>query len=325
MPGLAKRGLESAPGTYLSGPQWPSSSDNVVQLDDDNGPASSSTPQHDPEATAPASIPSETLPKLITTTRKSAPDGTPNHRLKVGVGEEVEVRSDQDNPRFEAPPGELPLGEPRVLRIDSASRSTISLLDDDGRPIVSKEFTAVEPEDVEMEKTSELIYSADAAGSGFVAKPTLKPKSVNFEHLKIQEQTAPAAASGFYERWQDPHPAGSWKNVSFAKDTIGLDPEKKVYGPYEQGQFTWKIPWKYEWSGEKKQFAIVEQSSKMADASGLETTSKGGASRQRKPDSPREAREGEEYFGPDRLLPSSVSQGNSPPIAAGAPEIHPGR
>lgn len=135
-------------------------------------------------------------------------------------------------------------------------------------------FTTVRPSGLKFvfDKWNSFIpgpmYSFD-----FDAKVYVLPADVNFEKIKIQEDTCTAVLSGFYSQYaNDPnaaaflnHPQGALQSLTrhvngvgtpmAASDHISHTPSIAPPYPYSNGTYTLNIPTLYELNGKKGEFA----------------------------------------------------------------------
>ena len=154
----------------------------------------------------------------------------------------------------------------------------------------SASFTVVEPSGViiEQEQGTGIWHIQGIPSCGFKGRPYIQPDDVSFENIQIREGEVNAVCSGYflYENGF-PHPVGPWAPVGSVTagkgskvqgiDTIQGGSDNHI--PYEDGLFTWTIPWYFKvGTGSEKQFENVDQV-KTIDATGKLNISKDGTTK----------------------------------------------
>lgn len=154
-------------------------------------------------------------------------------------------------------------------------------------------FEVVPPAERSLAWKSDLNYTKDLAGSGFVATVTILPTDVSFSRIEVREEEAIGVATGYYDtvlKWNGKkHPATNWtvpvgSNIGMI-DTVGT-PAPGSPGPFSKGTFTWEIPQTYRPLGSTTSLPPYSKATHLQEmfaASGAEGTSKEGAGRGRRP------------------------------------------
>ena len=235
---------------------------------------------------------------IATETQVPAPDGTPNDRTTVGLGEQVmmtpsvasqwEVDDGTISPDLTGNTEAVIWTAPSYPGTFGVKAVPESPADADPGEVT---MNVIYPKSVSLASHSDSIYPAHNAGSGFIAAVTVQPTSVSFAGTEIRESSAPAVADGFYYAQNGAeHPAGAWFVVDNSNngisDTVGV----RYPGyppPFSEGRFRWTIPQYFRGPGSTSSTGAPFDSSahlQVMAADGTETTSKQGATRTRRPD-----------------------------------------
>jgi hypothetical protein len=247
-----------------------------------------SPPAHPPAAPAApqCTISSQTL--------DTAPDGTADTRTVVGVNEIVTMTASAPS-RWSATAGSIHASGENSTWVSPASANPVSCsvtaTPAKGSPC-SINFQVIPPRGEKMTKTTDRVYTAGLAGSGFEAAALILPLNVSFSGIQVREETVASEAAGYYKDvlgWDKRmHPTGTWSRVDATnnnvKDLIGTDPPGTP-GPFGLGFFHWSIPLTWRTPNDLKTFpyGTAEQVQLMINSSGTEMTFKQGAGRTRTP------------------------------------------
>ncbi|MCG6187826.1 eCIS core domain-containing protein [Maribellus maritimus] len=203
-------------------------------------------------------VPPPTTPPVITSeTLKNAPDGSPDTRTTVGVGERVRFTANTSgtwtvsdghiigmntgsNIVWEAPP--------------TASNPVISLTTPGGTKVFP--FTVIPPNNLSMVVGTRHGIPAGTAGACMLTNVTVNPLNVNFGRTQWLEVPGPATnVSGYFNRFAAAtifhHPNPDY--LPFNDNNTGLRDHAAwhgVPGPFSFGTFEWVIPNRYKIDGE---------------------------------------------------------------------------
>ncbi len=230
--------------------------------------------------------------KLETETIATTP--TDRTRKTIGVGEEVKLTCTGPSPIVWKLTGKD--------NIDKTSGETIKFTAGDraatpkvkityeGEEVTTVVLTVIEPSGVMIEQKSgtNIWHKKGTPSIGFKGQAYILPASVSFHHIIVQEQSVVGVGTGCYEKVTNTHPQGEWASIGNlvigkgskdkATDTIWWD---DIGGaPYDNGTFTWSIPWHFKvgTSGEGKKFTTVDHVETL-DSTGKATISKGGTTK----------------------------------------------
>jgi hypothetical protein len=153
---------------------------------------------------------------------------------------------------------------------------------------------AIPPTELSLAIKQDLQYPPGRAGSGFVADASILPLNVSFSQIEVREESVPAVATGYYDTVLHENgvvhpPSPQWKRLNANNggftDTVGAKwPGSQT--PFSFGTYLWAIPqtWRIAGSGGSGiYYSTADHTETMADSSGTEITSKGGATRTRTP------------------------------------------
>jgi len=203
-------------------------------------------------------VPPPIAPPVVTLeTIKSAPDGTPDTRTTVGVGERVRFTANSSgtwtvshghiiglnagsNMVWEAPP--------------TASAPTITVTTPGGTRVIP--MTVIAPNALSMTVNRNDAIPAGTAGACMVTNVVVNPMSVNFGRTQWLEVPGPATnVSGYFNRFNaatifhNPNP----NYLPFNDNNTGLRDHASwhaVPAPFSFGTFEWVIPNRYKIDGE---------------------------------------------------------------------------
>lgn len=234
---------------------------------------------------------------ITTRTLASAPDGTADTRITVGVNERVEMTVTGAPATWVASSGTITpiVGNTVVWTApDTSGPSLITATQPTGSSC-SVAMIVLSPASALLTRKTDVGYTAGLAGSGFVADLTVMPISVSFSRIEVMEGSVAAVATGYYDvvlGWNGaihPPTAGGFKPVNSRngglRDTVG----SRAPGtptPFSKGDFLWKIPQIFRVTGNSgtgTTYSTGDHLQDMVGTSGEETTSKEGASRNRTP------------------------------------------
>ncbi|NRA37109.1 MAG: hypothetical protein HRU15_03130 [Planctomycetes bacterium] len=192
---------------------------------------------------------------ITSKTKLSAPDGTSDSRLTIGIGEFVDFEA-TESVEWKATRGEPIEARGKVFNWESSCHvgsTTITAKFPDGSTC-SIEINSIEPEDVSYIRIARMPVPAGQQGAGMKLKIILLPLNVNFSYLKFREQPNKATKrEGFWDTLPEGRPFhvhGSifdWVEIGDIGNKVsGTDTASA--GPYEKivtGKFTWTIPCEY--------------------------------------------------------------------------------
>lgn len=236
---------------------------------------------------------------IKTVTAAHAPDGSLDSRRVVGVREEVAMSAAQPPipATWTATDGTLgpPISDVVVWTAPEVEKTCVVTATPRDPAIgpCSVSIDVVRPTERVLKKTTDVVYQAGLAGSGFIADVTILPREVAFERIEVREEEAVGVATGYYDtvlhwngkkhletKWTVPH-GNNLKVI----DTVGT-PAPGTPGPFSQGTFQWDIPQTYRAIGStaaQPPYAIAIHLQEMFAPSGAEGTSKEGEGRGRRP------------------------------------------
>ena len=253
-------------------------------------------PQPGPAPAAPSGPP----PCAIkTVTSAHAPDGSPDSRSVVGVTEEVAMSAARPPlpATWTATDGALgpPINGVVIWTAPEVEKTCVVTATPKDPAIgpCSVSIDVVRPTERVLKKTTDVVYQAGLAGSGFIADVTILPRNVAFERIEVREEEAVGVATGYYDtvlHWNGKkHAATKWAvphgNNLKVIDTVGTQAPGTA-GPFSQGTFQWDIPQTYRAIGStaaQPPYAIAIHLQEMFAPSGAEGTSKEGEGRGRRP------------------------------------------
>lgn len=242
-----------------------------------------------------AVVPITIVPKITSETVATSP--TDRTRLKIGVGEKVNLTFNLGVATWTTSTGLLSLASGAVTRFtapDVAGTVVVTAIDNCGAQ-ADITFTVIEPNGVMMERATGtgIWHVQNIPSVGIRTSIYIEPSDVSFENIQIVEDDCPGIVTGYFIGTtldgvsHGTHGAGNKVSVGavvagkgsevLAKDTaqsghcnFGL--------PYASGTFLWAIPWKFSiGTGSDKQFAIVNQNF-LIDSAGAMDVLKAGAS-----------------------------------------------
>ncbi len=202
-----------------------------------------------PQPTNPPNVTAETI--------KPAPDGTPNTRTTVGVGERVRFTADTS--------GTWTVSDGHIIGLNSganivweapavAANSTITVTSPGGTRTIS--MTVIAPDALTMTVFGRHAIPAGTAGACMVNDVVINPLNVNFGRTQWLEVPGPATnVSGYFNRFRAAtifhHPNPNY--LPFNDNNAGLRDHAAwhaVPAPFSFGTFDWVIPNRYKIDGE---------------------------------------------------------------------------
>jgi hypothetical protein len=228
-------------------------------------------------------------PPVIThQTNFSAPDGSPNSRDHVGVGEIV-VFTGSASGTWTASAGSPRTGTGSTFTWTAPERRrTVTIRLTVGRGKASATMNVLEPDSIVGHKLTDQKPAPGKFGAGMFLDFELQPLRVSFGRTGTREVEGPASSiKGYYKRFskKDLHhnpgpvqffPIGENNRFANAQDDASwLDQPP----PFSDGSFQWKIPNKFQVvteSGDGKKYTTVTQEFGM-EASGKARVEKAGA------------------------------------------------
>ncbi|WP_423126903.1 eCIS core domain-containing protein [Gaoshiqia sp. Z1-71] len=196
-------------------------------------------------------------PAITSETIKSAPDGSPDTRQVVGVGERVRFTADTS--------GTWSVSDGRIIGLDTganvvweappvAAAPTITLTTPGGTRVVP--FTVIAPDALSMVVATRDAIPAGTAGACMITDVTVNPLNVNFGRTQWLEVPGPATnVSGYFNQFaaatifHNPNP----DYLPFNDNNTGLRDHaawEEVPPPFSFGTFEWVIPNRYKIDGE---------------------------------------------------------------------------
>lgn len=198
-----------------------------------------------------------TPPAITTETIKSAPDGTPDNRTTIGVGERVRLTADTA--------GTWTVSEGHIIGLNNgasivweapaiAANPTITLTTPGGTKVTP--FTVVAPNGLSMVVAANDAIPAGTAGACMITNVTINPLNVNLGRTQWLEIPGPATnVSGYFNQFGAAtifhHPNPNF--LGFNDSNAGLTDHaawEAVPAPFSQGTFEWVIPNHYKLDGE---------------------------------------------------------------------------
>lgn len=190
-------------------------------------------------------------PAITHETHSPAPDGSPDTRKEVGVGEGVEFTGSAPG-RWAAS-----AGEPRTEEGDTFDwftpprRGTVTIRLAVGRRVATAKLKVVEPKRIAGSFREKLTFPRGEVGAGMKLDFELGPTNVFFGNLEHKEDATPAVAiRGYYRRIPEDElehreSDTAWRDVG-EDNRVGPD-EASQHGehlvpPHTDGSFHWKIP-----------------------------------------------------------------------------------
>jgi hypothetical protein len=239
-------------------------------------------------------------PTITSDTTFAAPDGSPNTRTNVGVGEEVIFTGSA------AGNWTAGSGSPNKLDADDkftwtapSRKKTATIKLKVGSKKASVKMKVVEPKSITATKLGEKSFPAGTPGAGMTLKFNYHPMNVSFGNVQAKEVSGPATnITGYYIHHKKSipksdlyHDSGDTffpigeDNKDTATDTASVE-EDPTITPFMKGTYDWVIPNKFKVNtegGDGKRFTKVTQAHKMVDATGKMKVTKAGAQVERSP------------------------------------------
>jgi hypothetical protein len=288
-PGAVATAPPAAAGPASAGPAAPSAAGPVAA-----DPAAPAAPGPAP-APAAGDGGAAAAPPLVLNHRTDmrAPDGTPNTRTTVAMGEVVYFDVGGLDATWTASAGWPPRRTARpafAWELPEPGTATITATLADGRT-ASVDMTVVAPDSLRMRKESEDSEAAGTAGAGMWLIPRFGPSSVNFGNVEwLEEPRGASGATGFFKDQIDAgidldhHP-----NPDFLRIGPGLRDHAAYLGlgtsGWSDGYFFWTIPNSFRRAGTAGpgQMYVTGSQHFRIKADGTVTVSKQGASVTRAP------------------------------------------
>ena len=225
-------------------------------------------------------------------TKFVAPNGSSNKRTTVGVGEEVDFKSNQEG-TWSVSNGTIVSGEVgeemHWQAPDTPGTSEISIKV--GTETHKTTFTVLAPNNITATKLLEIPFLAGTSAAGMFLQFNYNPMSVSFGNVESKEVSGPAtnitgyfAGHGASALW---HNSGD-KFLAINSDNTDSVPDEAAAGPlpapWSAGTFEWIIPNHYRVKGTSGDhfFTHVTQAFEM-QADGTLTITKAGESVTRTP------------------------------------------
>ena len=247
------------------------------------------TPSPDAPSGATPDAPAAAAPPVVNSrTDMHAPDGTPDTRRMVAMGEVVYFDAGGDAVDWTASAGWPPRRSARATfawELPEPGTATITATTATGAS-ASVTMTVVPPKDIRMRKTSEDPPGASGtANAGMLLAPRFTPGNVNFGNVEwLEVPGGPSNLTGYFSAQVaagvdlNHHP-----NPDFLRIAPGLNDHAAAFGfpgPYSAGTWDWEIPNRFRraaTTGQGEVYVTTLQSFSV-DASGAITVSKQGAS-----------------------------------------------
>lgn len=233
-------------------------------------------------------------PTITHATDFAAPDGSPNTRNLVGVGERV-VFTGSAPGTWTASAGSPRRGAGATFTWTApVRRASVTIRLTVGRGTASERLSVLEPKSIRAIKLRELAFPPGTSGAGMKLDFEFNPLTVSFGNAETREVAGPASAiTGYYKRFPKKklaHNPGPLRFFRIAQNNRFAGAEDKASQgpmppPFSAGSFHWKIPNKYRViteSGDGKQYTVVKQEFGM-EASGKASVDKAGAHVDRTP------------------------------------------
>jgi hypothetical protein len=241
------------------------------------------------------SEPDATTPELVINSRTDmkAPDGSPDTRKKVAMGEVVFFDVGGAVVDWTASAGWPPIRKGRstyAWELPTPGTATITATDPATGATASVEIEAVAPEQLKMVKVSEDTQAAGTGGAGMVLSPRFGPRNVNFGNVEWLEQPGgPSSVSGYFADLQAL--GADWNhypNPNFLRINANLTDHAAIFGlpaPFKAGSFHWEIPNAFRRAATNGagEVTVTSTQSFSINAAGTVTVSKQGASVTRSP------------------------------------------
>lgn len=205
----------------------------------------------------PVNPPPVTPPTITTETIKSAPDGTPDTRTTVGVGERVRFTADTA--------GTWTVSDGHIIGLNNgasivweapavATNPTITLTTPGGVKVTP--FTVIAPNGLSMVVAANDAIPVGTAGACMITDVTVNPLNVNLGRTQWLEIPGPATnVSGYFNQFGAAtifhHPNPNF--LPFNDNNTGLTDHaawEAVPAPFSLGTFEWVIPNHYKLDGE---------------------------------------------------------------------------
>ncbi|MEQ8997202.1 MAG: DUF4157 domain-containing protein [Coleofasciculus sp. B1-GNL1-01] len=233
--------------------------------------------------------------KITHKTKFNAPDGSPNSRTVVGVGEEVKFQAPSAGKWTASAGTPVTLPNGNTFNWTAPNRAaSVKIKFELGGKESSVSMNVIEPNGITGTKTSEDTYPAGTQGAGMRLNFNFHPKKVSFGNAFIKEIPGPATnISGYFK----PYPPASLYHhpnpnfVPIAQDnTLGTLRDHAAFSghpaPWKKGGFKWDIPNHFRVKGEGgngKKFTTVTQAFSISGSDGTSKVKKAGESVERTP------------------------------------------
>jgi Alpha amylase, catalytic domain len=259
----------------------------VAKTPDSSTAPTDATQSPDPTGGTPA--PAAAAPPVINSrTDMHAPDGTPDSRQVIAMGEVVYFDVGGEAVSWTASagwPGRRSARSTFAWELPQPGTATITATTAAGAS-ASITMTAVPPKDIRMRKTSEdAPGDPGTANAGMRLAPRFTPGNVNFGNVEwLEVPGGPSNLTGYFAAQVaagvdlNHHP-----NPDFLRIAPGLNDHAAAFGfpgPYSAGTWDWEIPNRFRraaTTGEGEMYVTTVQSFSI-DSSGAITVSKQGAS-----------------------------------------------
>jgi hypothetical protein len=234
-------------------------------------------------------------PTVTSQTALAAPDGSPDTRTRVGVGEQVTFTGSATG-NWKASKGtpRLAAAAPTFTWTAPARKSTPTISLKVGKKKRKVSFRVREPKSITGTKLSEIAGTPGVAGAGMTLRFNYHPMNVSFGNCQAREVSGDATGiSGYfkdnYSKTELHHDSGDTytaigaDNKDSAVDTASTTDSAT---PYKAGAFRWVIPNRFKVTtegGDGKKFTKVTQAFKMFDATGKIRVRKAGVFVERTP------------------------------------------
>jgi hypothetical protein len=228
--------------------------------------------------------------KVTTTTVFRAPDGAPDSRRTVGVGETVRFHATQAG-SWSASHGTKSghAGKTFSWTAPETGGSTTVTFHHRNKTIHTA-INVIAPNTLAMKVAKHDSIPKGTMGAGMITNVTIGPTSVSFGNVEwLEVPGGPTSVSGYFKDHGAPrhHPNPSW--LPWNTRNTGLQDHASISGypkPWYPGGFTWYIPNKYRVTsvgGSGHVFIHTHQVFKITDHKGTTTVTKGGAGVTRSP------------------------------------------
>lgn len=287
----ADAGAGPGPDTAAPAPASPTA--------DVGGPAADTSPAPTPDVTtqspdAPGTRGPDTTtaaaPPVITSrTDMHAPDGTPDTRRTVAMGEVVYFDVGGEAVDWTASagwPGRRTARSTFAWELPEPGTATITATNASGAS-ASVTMTVIPPKDIRMRKlTEDPPGRSGRAGAGMMLSPAFAPSNVNFGNVEwLEVPGGPSNVSGYFSTEQAAGRANlnHQPNPNFLRIGPTLRDHAAAFGfrpPYAVGTWDWSIPNRFRraaTTGQGELYVTTLQTFRI-DASGSITVSKQGAS-----------------------------------------------